>query len=139
MCITRGSILAVQSVHITEFILDHNANPNVRNSRGETPLFAAAKRRELETAMFLWRRGADLDIEDEENTSALDIIRQGFQNPVIRVFEADKRMRRNQSVAMAFHVRLGEGSRLGLLEEEVVREFIVPYCKREEELDIEQN
>ena len=46
---------------------------------------------------------------------------------------SDKRMRRNQAVAMALHMRLGQGSRLGLLEEDIVKEFILPYCKREED------
>ena len=119
--------LAHTSIPITEFLLDHNANINAVNRRGQTPFFIAAKRRDLPSAMLLWQRGADLSIRDKNDDSAYDICERGFRNPVLEVLDAEIRLRRNEAVVMALHPRLGDRSRMGLLDPGVIREFILPH------------
>ena len=119
--------LAHTSIPITEFLLDHNSNINAVNNRGRTPFFVAAKRRDLPSATLLWQRGADVNIRDMNKDSAYDICERGFQNPVMQVIKAEIRMRRNEAVVMALHPRLGDRSRMGLLDLGVIREFILPY------------
>ena len=99
------------SVPITTFLLDHNAVIDAVNKSGRTPFIVSTVHQKLETAMLLWKRGADINIRDNDNHSAFTICDRSFDNPIAQIFKDDQ-MQRRIAFAMAFHERLGGASPL---------------------------
>lgn len=58
---------------IVKMLLDHGAEPNVREQGGFTPLHAAAQNGDVETIRALLLGGADLTLKSEDGKTALDI------------------------------------------------------------------
>ena len=56
-----------ESPAVVQFLLSAGASPNVPNKKGETPLHAAVKRQDLESAKFLLGAGADVNAQDDLN------------------------------------------------------------------------
>ena len=110
--------MAVIGTDIIEFLLDHAANIDAVNSRGQTPLIVAAVCRNIDAAMILWHRGADLYIKDRRDRSAYDLCING--NPVMQVFEAEDRRRRREAFAMTSTQRLAKGFPVSDLDIELV-------------------
>lgn len=121
--------LAHTSIPIARFLLAQDVVIDAVNHDGETPFFIAAKFRNLESAMLLWKNGADLNIRDQKQRSAYDICQNGFQNPVNQVFRMEH-VQRLEALAMACHPRLGKDSLIGSLDPGVIRQFISPYIHK---------
>lgn len=58
---------------IVKILLDHGADPNLREQGGFTPLHAAAQNGDVETVRTLLLGGADLTLKSENGKTALDI------------------------------------------------------------------
>ncbi len=58
---------------IVKMLLDHGADPNVREANGFTPLHAAAQNDDIETIRMLLLGGADLTIKSTSGKTALDV------------------------------------------------------------------
>jgi ankyrin repeat protein len=58
---------------IVKMLLDHNADPNIREQGGYTPLHAAAENNDEEMIRILLYGGADLTIKSNDGKTALDI------------------------------------------------------------------
>src|SRR5512142_2111643 len=58
---------------IVRMLLDHGADPNVREANGFTPLHAAAQNDDIETIRMLLLGGADLTIKSANGQTALDV------------------------------------------------------------------
>jgi ankyrin repeat protein len=58
---------------IVKMLLDHNADPNIREQGGYTPLHAAAQNNDEEMIRILLYGGADLTIKSNDGKTPLDI------------------------------------------------------------------
>lgn len=58
---------------IVKMLLDHRADPNVREQGGYTPLHIAAQNGDTETIRNLLLGGADLTLQSEDGKTAMDI------------------------------------------------------------------
>ena len=58
---------------IVKMLLEHGADPNIREQGGFTPLHAAAQNGDVETIRALLLGGADLTLRSEDGKSPLDI------------------------------------------------------------------
>jgi uncharacterized protein len=67
------SAAAAGHYKIVKMLLDHGADPNVREQGGFTPLHAAAQNGDVETIRALLLGGADLSLKSEDGKTALDI------------------------------------------------------------------
>ncbi|MCC7119693.1 MAG: ankyrin repeat domain-containing protein [Anaerolineales bacterium] len=67
------SAVAAGHANLITLLLNHNANPNVREQNGFTPLHAAAQNGDLQSLRTLLFNGADMTIESRDGKSALDI------------------------------------------------------------------
>lgn len=67
------SAAAAGHYKIVKMLLDHGAEPNVREQGGFTPLHAAAQNGDVETIRYLLLGGADLTLKSEDGKTALDI------------------------------------------------------------------
>ncbi|GMO44250.1 MAG: ankyrin repeat domain-containing protein [Termitinemataceae bacterium] len=79
------------------YLLDHYADPNVKNTAGSTPIIEAARTGNLDIMRYLINKGADVNIQDgqgntpmhiaippEVHKPALDMILQARGNPNLR-------------------------------------------------------
>lgn len=82
-------------INITTFIkllLDANANPNIQNSKGWTPLHLTAIYKNESCAQLLLEYGADYDIQDNDGQTAKSIAHnqkivdriENFEIPIIK-------------------------------------------------------
>jgi len=60
-------------IRIAKLLLDHGANPNVREQAGYTALHAAAQNGDIEMIRTLLFGGADLTLKSDDGKSAMDI------------------------------------------------------------------
>ncbi len=58
---------------IVKMLLDHSADPNVREANGFTPLHAAAQNDDVEIIRLLLLAGADLTIKSASGKTAMDV------------------------------------------------------------------
>lgn len=77
------SAAAAGHLKIVQLLLNHNANPNVREQNGFTPLHAAAQNGDVQMISSLLFNGADLSIENNDGKLALDLAEEaGKKNAV---------------------------------------------------------
>jgi len=77
------------------FLISGGANPNVKNSKGDTPLHLSVKTLEdhwsVRNIKLLLLEGADRNIIDGEDATAIayveDITNSGLQNDVFRILQ----------------------------------------------------
>jgi ankyrin repeat protein len=62
---------------IVKMLLDHGADPNIREQGGHTPLHAAAENGDAEMIRILLYGGADLTLTNHQGKSALDLAMEG--------------------------------------------------------------
>jgi ankyrin repeat protein len=115
---------AVMSEPMTRFLIENGANVNAVDNDGETPLYLAALSDTLPSAMLLWEQGADLYKKDHYGDSAYDLCILNLDNPVNAVVKADEHLRRNEAFAMGSHSRLGAGSKVSVLKEDLLKIII---------------
>jgi ankyrin repeat protein len=68
----------------TSFMLGKDANPNVRNNSGDTPLIVAARIGFIEGATLLLSRGASINLPSTSGETALIIAVQQRDLPMVR-------------------------------------------------------
>jgi ankyrin repeat protein len=77
-------------IEIMKMLIDHEADLNVRNSQGDTPLICATKYAggKLATVRLLVEAGTDLGIRDNSGKTALDYAKAKGQRDAIVVMES---------------------------------------------------
>ena len=76
-------------VGVIQVLIDHNADPNVQNRQGDTPLICATKYAggNPETVELLVKSGTDLSIRDNSGKTALDYAKAKGQQMAIAILE----------------------------------------------------
>jgi ankyrin repeat protein len=109
---------------ITEFLIKQHLDINAVNQDGTTPFMLATENRSLNSAMLLWQGGADIYMENNDGSTALDLITDESEwsetNPVRQVFEKYIHEKRSEAFAMALHDRLGGGSPANVFDTEIL-------------------
>jgi len=111
--------------HIVQYMIQRGAEINARDDNNETPLFNAVEHRQPATARILLANGADINVVSERY-KPLDILGVanvvGIPNGCLQPIEDEIRRRaRSEAFAMGLHDRLGGGSRVRGLDENLVR------------------
>ena len=81
---------AENDVGVIQVLIDHNADPNVQNSEGDTPLICATKYAggKSATVEVLVKAGSDLGIRDNDGRTALDYAKANSQREAIAILES---------------------------------------------------
>jgi len=58
-------------LEVVKLLLEHGADPNVKNRDGKTPLHNAASEGHLEVVKLLLERGADPNVKDDDGNTPL--------------------------------------------------------------------
>lgn len=76
-------------IDVIRVLLDNNADPNVRNGQGDTPLICATKYAggKAATVQMLVEAGSDLGVRDNSGKSALDYAKSKGQQEAIAILE----------------------------------------------------
>ena len=76
-------------VGVIQVLIDHDADPNVQNRQGDTPLICATKYAggKAETVELLVKAGTDLGIRDKSGKTALDYAKAKGQQEAIAILE----------------------------------------------------
>ena len=76
-------------VEVIQVLIDHNADPNVQNRQGDTPLICATKYAggKPDTVELLVKAGTDLGIRDNSGKTALDYAKAKGQQKAIAILE----------------------------------------------------
>lgn len=74
---------------VIRVLIDHDANPNVQNRQGDTPLICATKYAggKAETVQLLVKAGTNLGIRDNSGKTALDYAKAKGQQEAIAILE----------------------------------------------------
>ena len=72
---------------LVEKILDKNANPNLQDSFGNTPLLWAVKRNNLELVSILLKHKADVNMKDSMGVSAFEYALKSNNNELINLLK----------------------------------------------------
>lgn len=73
---------------IVQMLLEHNADPNIREQGGGTPLHAAAQNGDVEMIRILLYGGADLTVHNDDGKTPLDLaIEAGHEKAVLLLSE----------------------------------------------------
>ena len=86
-------------LRIVEFLLEHGANPNMKNNYGRTPLHIAAMYGHLEVVEFLLEHGANPNVRNNYGYTPLHFAVDGCFVDVVRVLlehGADPTIRDNE-------------------------------------------
>ena len=74
---------------VAEWFLRHGANPNVQDSKGNSALFYAVKRKyDLEKIALLLKSGADMHSKNKDGVSPFDLATLNRQRNILNAFEA---------------------------------------------------
>jgi len=57
----------------TDYLLENNADPNIKNTSGDTPLIEAARIGDMDTMRKLLNEGADVNVQDAQGNTAMHI------------------------------------------------------------------
>ena len=76
-------------VEVIQVLIDHNADPNVQNRQGDTPLICATKYAggKSDTVELLVKAGTNLGIRDNSGNTALDYAKAKGQQEAIAILE----------------------------------------------------
>ena len=87
---------------VAQLLLDHGAQVNVKNHKGETPLHLASRLMSLEAAWILLKYGADLNAENFESETPFQLARRGMREKMeqLRSDNSIGRSRRAKCVAL---------------------------------------
>ena len=121
--------------HIVQYLIECNAEVNAFDNHNETPLFEAVNGRNPAAASVLLANGADINVVCRRDFvyQQLDIlgvasIYPGHPNPCLQPIREEMRRRaevirakRSEAFVMGLHDRLGGGSRVHGLEENLVQ------------------
>jgi ankyrin repeat protein len=79
-------------IDVVRILLDHDADPNVQNSQGDTPLICATKYAggKAATVELLVKAGSDLGIRDNNGKTALDYAKAKGQQEAIALLERSR-------------------------------------------------
>ncbi len=72
---------------LVEKMLSKNANPNIQDSFGNTPLLWAVKRNNLELVSILLKNKADINIKDSMGVSAFEYALKSNNNELINLLK----------------------------------------------------
>ena len=92
-----------------ELLLNYNADPNLRDGFGRTPLFAAVENNNEPIVEVLLKGGADPRVPDETGKTAIDIARENltkYQNAKLRGNFKDENRYNNLSLAPKIYQEL---------------------------------
>ena len=80
---------AENDVGVIQVLIDHDADPNVQNREGDTPLICATKYAggKSATVELLVKAGSDLGIRDKSGRTALDYAKAKDQQEAIAILE----------------------------------------------------
>ena len=76
-------------IDVIQVLIDHNADPNVQNRQGDTPLICATKYAggKSDTVELLVKAGTNLGIRDNSGKTALDYAKAKGQQEAIAILE----------------------------------------------------
>ena len=76
-------------IDVIRILLDHGADPNVKNSQGDTPLICATKYAggKAETVELLIKAGTNQDVRDNDGKTALDYAKAKGQQQAVAMLE----------------------------------------------------
>lgn len=81
------SAAAAGHTRIVKMLLEHRADPNVREQGGYTPLHAAAQNGDVVMIRILLYGGADLDVKSDNGKSPLDLARKAGHSKAVKLLE----------------------------------------------------
>ena len=81
------SAAAAGHVKIVKMLLEHRADPNVREQGGYTPLHAAAQNGDEAMLRALLYGGADLDVKSNDGKTPLDLAREAGHTKAAEILE----------------------------------------------------
>ena len=81
------SAAAARHVKIVKMLLEHRADPNVREQGGCTPLHAAAHNGDETMIRALLYGGADLDVKNNDGKTPLDLAREAGHTKAAEILE----------------------------------------------------
>lgn len=75
---------------IVELLIEHNADVNVKNEHGQTPIYLAIKSKYSEIIKLLYDNGADIDnVKDVMNETASDYVKLFYPGKTIKEIAAE--------------------------------------------------
>lgn len=74
---------------IVQALLEHGADPNVRQSGGLTPLHVAAKNGNLQIVLMLLLNGADLSFKADDGRTALNLAQESGHAEVVELLKTE--------------------------------------------------
>lgn len=74
---------------IVQVLLEHGADPNVRQSGGLTPLHLAAKNGNLQIVLMLLLNGADLSLKTDDGRTALNLAQESGYAEVVELLKTE--------------------------------------------------
>ena len=90
-------------VPVATLLLDRGADVNATSSQGETALFIAAQRDEIDAALLLISRSADLMAQDNEGLTALDVYGSYYSIRINNEVKEERRARLRAAFAAGPH------------------------------------
>jgi ankyrin repeat protein len=109
-------------LNVVELLLEYNANVDARDYQGRTPLHYTVRvgRTDTRVLELLIRHRAYIPAKSVRGLTALDEARQTGCSYHVQVLEEEMR-KRSEAFAMGLHERLGAGTSVAKIEEEVLR------------------
>jgi len=85
-CLHEACIHNCQFAKIAELLLEHGADPNIKDGQGETPLHGAVLFHFTDTIKLLCKYKADFNVCNNEGVSSLDIAHYAEDVEVLEIF-----------------------------------------------------
>ena len=85
------SAVAARAVDVARLLLEHGAEPNVRQAGGWTPLQGAALHGQLELASLLVEHGADPRQAADDGRDAVSMAREGGHQSIVKLLQSPGR------------------------------------------------
>jgi ankyrin repeat protein len=103
---------------IVKLLVDHNANMNARDCSGRTPLHYSVRKGRTDTRVLelLIQHGANVIARSDRGITVLDEALQNGCSDHVHIIEE----KRNEAFAMGLHPRLGAGTNVSKIEDEIL-------------------